>query len=88
MEVTPAHRFAAFDREQSLPTTCPVRRAIRDARYWESFPESYSPAQVAAGRDLVLACGETGAAGSLAVERAAMHVMHVAVFASPLRSTR
>lgn len=55
MNVTPAHRFAAFDLEHEFPVGWPTRKVINAARYWEGFPESYTPAQVAAAQRLLLA---------------------------------
>jgi hypothetical protein len=49
--ITPAMRFVAYDVEHSLPYG-PARRAIREARYWESFPNNYSPEKVIAARQL------------------------------------
>ena len=55
-EVFPHHRFRAFDRQQEASSVRNgrVMRAISDARYWEAFPESYTPEQVEAGKALIL----------------------------------
>ena len=49
--ITPDMRFVAYDVEHSLPFG-QARRAIREARYWESFPNGYSAEKVAAAQEL------------------------------------
>lgn len=67
--VTPAHRFAAAARQGQCrrsailqPSSSSVRflalreaRAIDLARYWESFPESYTVEQARLGAEVVVA---------------------------------
>lgn len=52
--IIPAMRFRMFDIEHSAPYG-DLRTAIREARYWESFPDSYSTEQVETARALHIA---------------------------------
>ena len=63
MTVTPHMRFAAVNIQAKLERAfyamhgssvrSEVAQMISLARYWESFPESYTPEQVAAGQALI-----------------------------------
>lgn len=73
-EVTPRDRFTAHDRELGLdrdlfaamrgerkPLTAEERSertAIRQAAYWESFPNGYTPQQQRAAQRLLVAIGD------------------------------
>lgn len=52
--ITPAMRFVAYDVEHSLPYGA-LRRAIREARSWESFPNGCSAEQLASAEALIRA---------------------------------
>jgi hypothetical protein len=56
--ITPAARFAAMDLQNAAPIGSPVYKAIAAARYWESFPDSYTADQVEAGRALIGQIGQ------------------------------
>lgn len=68
--ITPDMRFVAYDVEHSLPYG-QARRAIREARYWESFPNGYSAEKVAAAQELhrAIFADRTPDAWSAAAER-------------------
>lgn len=51
---TPSQRFAAHALQRSLNGNSHQARALNHASYWDSFPHSYTPEQVAAGRALLI----------------------------------
>ena len=68
MTVTPTMRFAAFDMMLAASRERNYARGhlIDQARYWESFPESYTPAQVAAAQTFMVSIGTEGQEAALA----------------------
>jgi hypothetical protein len=62
-QVSPAHRFALHRRINTARALNPrdiVAGLENVASYWESFPSSYTPAQVDAARRLIVATPGTG----------------------------
>ena len=59
MIVTPTMRFAAFDMmlQASRERNYGRGHLIDQARYWESFPDSYTPTQVAAAELFMVSIG-------------------------------
>jgi hypothetical protein len=63
IQVEPAHRFAIHRRINAARQLDPrdtVAGIENVASYWESFPNSYTPAQVNAARRLIVATPGTG----------------------------
>ena len=63
IQVSPAHRFALHRRINAARANDPrdiVAGVENVASYWESFPSSYTPAQVDAARRLMVANPGTG----------------------------